>query len=419
MTVMTATATERQEAASSPATPVLNPEVLFSHDRELPLLSKIFDPDRVWNLFRTRHEVWQSPPERLQVREFSHSPGRAAQVSYEVHWPKQDYLPSQIFSVAVRPRDVVETTWYPEDGKLPGLSAAADPEGAIRLVNRHVLALPARRARVELIRYRAGNRAVLGHRIGKSRFYARVMRPDDLHAHLQAREFVLGSRFVVPRLAGLWEEGAVIWMAEMPGRNLRSQIRRRRAPNPLQLLDGLSSIWQLPSQAASQSRFSLSRAYRRARRSLVDKSRDHVASKQELERATKRLDSFIEAWQPSGVAHNDFYDDQLLHLPDGRLALVDFEEAGPGDPLADVGNFLAHLRWTARVSRGRNADACAAYHEALRDAALDEFGWQARDLDDREAVCLFRVCTNAIRHPRADWQSQLQLGLAQVNEVLG
>ena len=416
---MTATATEEREAASSPARPVLKPEVVFSPDRELALLPKVFDPDWVWNLFRDRHEVTESPPERLRVREFSHSPGRAAQVSYEVHWPEEEFLPWEIFTVAVRPGDRIETTRYPEDGKLPGLSAAADPEGAVGLVNRHVLALPVRRARVELIRYRAGNRAVLGHRVGKARFYARVMRPDDLSAHLQAREFVLGSRFVAPRLAGLWEEGAVMWMAEMPGRNLRNQIRRRRGPDPLQLLDGLSSIWQLPAGAAHQSRFSFTRAYRRARRSLVDKSRDHAAAAQELERATGKLDPFIEAWQPSGVAHNDFYDDQLLHLPDGRIALVDFEETGPGDPLADVGNFLAHLRWTARVNRGRKADACVEYHDAFREAALDKFGWQERDLAVREAVCLFRVCTNAIRHPRADWQSQLQLGLAQVNEVLG
>ena len=415
---MTATATEEQQASSSPATPVLKPKVAFSHDHELALLPKIFDPDWVWNLFQARHAVGESPPERLQVREFSHTPGRAAQVSYEIHWPQEDYLPAEIFTIAVRPGDGLETTRYPEDDKLPGLSAAADPEGAVELVNRHVLAMPVRRARVELVRYRAGNRAVLGHRVGRARFYARVMRPDDLSAHLKAREFVLGSRFVIPRLAGLWEEGAVLWMAEMPGRNLRNQIRQRRAPDPLQLLDGLSSIWQLPAQAGNQSRFNFTRAYRRARRSLVHKSRDHVAAAQELDRAIGRLDSFIETWKPSGVAHNDFYDDQLLYLPDGRIALVDFEESGPGDPLADVGNFLAHLRWTARVSRGRKADACADYHEAFRDAALNKFGWQERDLADREAVCLFRVCTNVIRHPRADWQSQLQLGLSQVNEVL-
>ena len=32
-------------------------------------------------------------------------------------------------------------------------------------------------------------------------------------------------------------------------------------------------------------------------------------------------------------------------------ALVDFEEAGPGDPMLDVGNFIAHLCWRSRFGR--------------------------------------------------------------------
>ena len=50
---------------------------------------------------------------------------------------------------------------------------------------------------------------------------------------------------------------------------------------------------------------------------------------------------FAAAWRPTALAHNDFYDDQMLLMPAGNLALVDFEETGPGDPM------LAHLRWMA------------------------------------------------------------------------
>ena len=60
------------------------------------------------------------------------------------------------------------------------------------------------------------------------------------------------------------------------------------------------------------------------------------------------LSPFVDAWQPTALAHNDFYDDQMLFTPDtGRLALVDFEETAPGDPLLDVGVMLAHLRRSA------------------------------------------------------------------------
>ena len=100
-------------------------------------------------------------------------------------------------------------------------------------------------------------------------------------------------------------------------------------------------------------------------------------------------------------------------------ALVDFEEAGPGDPMLDVGNFIAHLCWRSRFGRQKDADANASYRDEFRSAAVDRFGWPERDLDPREAVCLFRICTNAIRNPKDDWRAKLEAGLALVEETLG
>ena len=108
----------------------------------------------------------------------------------------------------------------------------------------------------------------------------------------------------------------------------------------------------------------------------------------------------------------------MIRIPDGRLALVDFEEAGLGDPLLDVGNFLAHMRWSAHFGREAEAQASGAYHRLLRSAALERFGWEERALNLREAVCIFRVCTNPIRHLAPDWPRRLEVGLSLVNEVL-
>ena len=52
----------------------------------------------------------------------------------------------------------------------------------------------------------------------------------------------------------------------------------------------------------------------------------------EFDLAVQSLDPFPESWQPTCVAHNDFYDDQMVLLPDGGLALVDFEGAGRATP---------------------------------------------------------------------------------------
>ena len=68
------------------------------------------------------------------------------------------------------------------------------------------------------------------------------------------------------------------------------------------------------------------------------------------------------------LAHSDFYDDQVLLTPEGHLALVDFEEIGPGGPLLDVSDMLAHLRWMARF--GSAPEAYGAYRRRVRSAAL-------------------------------------------------
>ena len=84
--------------------------------------------------------------------------------------------------------------------------------------------------------------------------------------------------------------------------------------------------------------------------------------------------------------------------------------------MLDVGNFLAHLRWTARF--GRNGEVRGQYHGIFRQEALERFSWNEQELNLREAVCLFRICTNTVRHPGADWRERLATGLSLVNETL-
>ena len=115
------------------------------------------------------------------------------------------------------------------------------------------------------------------------------------------------------------------------------------------------------------------------------------------------------------MAHNDFYDDQMLVKPDGRLALVDFEEIGPGDPMLDVGKMLAHLRRMAVFSRA--SAACDAYHGRFRVAALERFGWYPQALDLREAFALFRLSTSPVQQLKRDWLKRVKTGLTLALDV--
>ena len=411
------TATSEESEIDSGAV-ALYPPVDFPNDPALPGLPGLYDAAWIWDAYERWNGRQELHPQRIRIREISHNAGRYAQVSYEAEWPEDDYLPSQLFTIRLESGKPPELFQYPDDAHLPGLAKAALPDSALTLVNSHVLAVPTRVVRVELVRYRPASRAVLRHHVGKARFYARAMRPEAVAPLLVARDFAGRSDFVVPRLAGRWQDGAVLWMSEIPGVNLRQRIRAGKGPDPAALFDALESLWNAPLGSPPDRPFNLAAAYRRARRSFSRLAADDDDARRELANAVRVLDPFVESWQPTGAAHNDFYEDQMLVLPDGRIGLVDFEEAGPGDPMLDVGNFLAHLRWTSSFGRASHAQAAGAYHDAFRQAALERFGWSERRLALREAVCIFRVCTNVVRHPRQDWRGQFRTGLSLVNAAL-
>ena len=416
-TTATTTATEPNDLLA--ARPILIPQVNFPKDPRLVELPRLFDPEWIWEAYCRQFGRPDTFPYRIRIRQFAHSLGRIAIVSYEMEWHVGDYIPTQLFAVKIEYGKPVELFRYPEDPRLPGLSKVADPETALVLMNRHVWAIPTRRAKVQLIRYRPASRAVLRHSAGRVKFYVRVMRPNAVPRLLNTQELIGASGFVVPRLAGCWEKGGVVWFSEIPGKNLRRRIQLGKLPDPSPILDGLQTLWRVPLERRGGRPFNLSAAYERAKRSFTHNVRDNSAAQRSLNEATKSLDPFVQSWRPTGIAHNDFYDDQMLALSDGRIALVDFEEAGPGDSMLDVGNFLAHLRWASRFGRRSRRSGSGAYYQVFRSAALERFRWGEDELGLREAVCLFRICTNVVRRPQQDWDRRLEAGLSLVNETLG
>ena len=381
-------------------------------------LPKLFDTEWVWSRYLREFGTGLPAPRQLRLGLVSQAVGKRALVSYTIEWPPDVGLPSEHVTLRIERDKPVELYRYPDDPYLPGLKMAAVPESAHQLVGRHVLSFPGRRLWVQRIRYRPGSRAVLRHRVGKVKLYARVMRPAAVPVYLAAGELAGHSGFVLPRVAGHWEEGATIWLSEIPGRNMRRQIRTGYIPDTAALLDGLDRLWNITPPSGARP-FNLPGLYYRAKRSIRNALKDDGQALKDLARTTGQLDAFIKTWQPSALAHNDFYDDQMSVLPDGRIALVDFEETGAGDPLLDIGNFLAHLRWMFHFKRRGESDASGAYYATLREAALERFSWSARELDLREAVCLFRVSTIAVRRPKPDWRERLDEGLKLVNTTLG
>lgn len=378
----------------------------------------LFDVDWAWDAYCGVFGRQELEPLNVRVLEATQVPGRRARATYEIEWPPDVYIPNQQFTVQRDEGQPAQVFRFPDDPDLPGLAQACDPEAAMALIKKHVMTIPPRRIRAEVVRYRPGSHAVLRHRLGKARFYARVMKPAVMPVLLEAAALVARSQFAVPRIAGYWHEGAVVWTSEIPGENLRQYIRSGNQPDPGTLLDGLQSLWAISVETCIRRPFDLAGRYRGAKREIKPAVLEHDDVRRAYRRAVKALDPFIGSWSPASLAHNDFYDDQLLVLPDGRMVLVDFEETGPGDPLLDVGNFLAHLGWSSTIGSAERAAAKAAYRVMFRDAALERFGWDERELALREAVCLFRMCVFPVMRPQPDWLAKLERGLSLVNETL-
>ncbi len=396
----------------------LHPKVEFPEDQRLSELWMLFDSEWVFSAYQKRFGDESYAPEQVRIRQVNYTPGRMAVVSYMAEWDSEEYLPSQHFAAWLERGKPVEIFQFPHDPRLPGLEQAADPNGALKLINKCVLSVGARRMRVETVRYRPGNRAVLRYSIGRMGFFTRVIRPATLSPFLESWEPIARSSFVGPRIAGCWPEGGVVWMSEIPGKNLRRLIRKGRQPDPGPILDGLATLWAVSDAKAPRRPFNLFRAYCSAKHRFLHMARDDASVPLSVKRIAKSLDPFVESWCPSAIAHNDFYDDQILALPDGRMALVDFEETGPGDPMLDVGNFLAHLRWRSRFGQDIETDSTTEYLDEFRSAALGRFRWSEPELNLREAVCLFRICTHTVRHPQDGWCDNLKAGLSLVNEIL-
>ena len=405
------------------STPPLEPAVALPADTVLPGLRSLFDGAWVWQQFCTRFGAPDATPKRVRVQQLNYQPGRRALVSYVVEQSDTQWVVDDQFAIELTPGKPERLFRYPDDPFLPGLVDAASPIEAHKLLAKHLPISP-HRIRVEPVRYRPGVRAVLRHVVswGPARksqitMFARVMPPARLPRLLTAATLADSSGFSLPPVVASWPEGGVVWMSEVPGETLRQRIRSGTPPEPNRILDALAPLWETPLKAAQGRPLDILGGYKSTGRLLAHVLEDEEAAQQPFLQVMDALGPFAKAWRPSALAHNDFHDDQVLITPADRLALVDFEEVGAGDAQFDVANLMAHLHWMARF--GNAPEACGAYRAGVRSAALDRFGWDARDLDVREAYGIFRLASNPVRQMRRDWASRVESGLSLAAEVLG
>ncbi len=117
------------------------------------------------------------------------------------------------------------------------------------------------------------------------------------------------------------------------------------------------------------------------------------------------LDRAIPIDVPLTMTHGDFHYHQVL--VDGEtISLVDFDEAGNGDPRVDVGNFIAHLRLLG-VHNPETAERWAHVEAAFLEGYRREANAAALDLDTQLpwfiALGLARLAVVPFRDLMSDW----------------
>ena len=375
-------------------------------------------------------------PHRIEAAQAHYRPGRWLTVCFRTASVDRASGAPVCLTVTVDCRaGEPDTTWaFPEDPSLPGLAPAADG----RDVRRRLRPRPAEVV-VEPLRYRPRRRAVLRYRLPGGRvLFAKVMTPKRAR-HLLAVAGALrpsvdrgepagraiGSLPAVPLALpiGRLGPGALV-VPLMPGVPLRDLLLAGGRVPPPDRLAGLPGAVHRRCSAALGPLLGRGQDDRRrvdpctaltAARHVARLLPDHGCAAGRLAEA---VIAWAEASEPPDdrVVHGDLYENQVI-LDGDRLGLIDLDDLGPGDPLLDAANFVAHLLLLG-TSATPAAGGILRYRDELRAAFCRRLDADPTDLAWREAYCLLRLAGGPFRVLHPEWPQRMAQRLALAGAAL-
>ncbi|MEE9230942.1 MAG: aminoglycoside phosphotransferase family protein [Acidobacteriota bacterium] len=134
------------------------------------------------------------------------------------------------------------------------------------------------------------------------------------------------------------------------------------------------------------------------------------------ERLRDRLAAEIEARaQVAGPVHGDFHHTNVL-VDGDHITLIDLDEIAYGDPLVDVGRFLASLRIPALRAFG-NPSGLAEAGEAFLDEYLTLTPEDERRVRLFEAASLLTTASASFRIQRPGWEEEVTMFVEAAEQV--
>lgn len=296
---------------------------------------------------------------------------------------------------------------WPFDPVLVDLTTMVTPH----LAATHLTGLVGDGLQLEVVAYRPTERAVVRVRGAVREVYVKVVPPAATAALVQRHTALTAGGVPVPTV--LAEGDGWIAMEALVGTTLRERLKDGIEPLPdparyRDLLDALAATD--PSGAVPV-------------RSRVTDAPHHAAmlakvlpgERGRLDDIVGRLATRAAERRLTGTVHGDLHEAQLVVDDRTVVGLLDIDDAGPGDPLDDVGTLVAHLRFRALTSddpSGRIADHATAVRSAIA------VGHDPSAVDHHVAAVLVGLATGPFRIQQPDWPATTRRVLSLVEQVL-
>jgi aminoglycoside phosphotransferase (APT) family kinase protein len=271
----------------------------------------------------------------------------------------------------------------PLDSRMPALVRAASARKVARLLGDRAL----RKRPVEVIRHKPGRKALL--RLGG--VYLKVYADGASRSRFALVRRIAARGVATARaIADVPELGSVAY-AEAPGERLAGLTDTRYRESLPAVAAALRTFHSRDGRPSAE-RIRVEAAGRAVDSLLPHRRGAGLRLARDIARAIAAYDG------ETVLTHGDFYDDQVLITPE-QTVILDLDEARPGHPLLDVGNFLAHIGTTDR----------SAFLDACSDAGFDLAGVLAF-----EAAASLKLAVRPFRHVEPDWPERVEERLDRV-----
>ncbi len=235
---------------------------------------------------------------------------------------------------------------FPDDPAMPWLAQLMDSRRIPELDQQPVSV-------IEIVNYRPEIRCTARYRFAASEVEpARVVygktyadeRGRTVYINLRAlqSQFQSAAAFVMPQALSYTADRRTLWLEGLQGQALAElDFATGVAEKVPALANALAAFHQLTPPCLPV--VTLQQQLQEWRKKADKLSHAYPAIQQALTSLLTELQQTCPEFEIPGLIHGDFHIDQLLVLPNGRLALFDYDELALGDPLQDLANFAADL----------------------------------------------------------------------------